>query len=130
MKKLIMTLCVIFTIFLPYTGSAEHKMAKVWREMSERERQAYALGIREGFAVMCLMTTDGKEEYIDCINEFCAPEDMPKSLFDIFDKAYTERKFNNIPPEVLLGIWTTRKGRNIDNDLRMAEEAAKNAKLK
>lgn len=71
---------------------------------------------------------EGDKDYADCIEEFVMQPDMPESLFAIFDKAYTERKFVNVPPQVLIGIWTTRKGRNIDDDLRMAAEQAAKAK--
>lgn len=130
MKKTIMALCVIsaMLLLLPHAACAEDKMAQIWRGMNDRERQAYAVGVRDTFSVMCMMTSKGDKDYADCIEEFVMQPDMPESLFAIFDKAYTERKFVNVPPQVLIGIWTTRKGRNIDDDLRMAAEQAAKAK--
>lgn len=125
MKNHVVFLLFILLMVSPCFSYAEDDMAWRWRDMNKRERDSYALGIRDALSVMCMITSENKKEYSDCVKEYTSSNDMPQSLFDMFDDAYTNRMYSNVPSEILVYIWTERAKRDVKKDLERAEKAAK-----
>lgn len=119
--------CLFFMVIISLISSAyaEDDMAGRWRSMNKRERDSYALGVRDTLAVMCMMTSENKKEYLDCVKKYASAQDMPNSLFKIFDDSYSKKLYNNVTSDVLIYIWAHRDSRDVKKDLEKAEKAAK-----
>lgn len=120
--KILQIIFVIFFISLSSLCNAEDGMSPRWKSMSDRERESYALGIRDALAVMCRMTSENQDKFMDCINEFVQKEDFLSSMKDIFDKAYVKNLYTNIPSDMLIHLWLNRDEGNMDTKLKEAEE--------
>lgn len=126
MKKVVVLLTLAFCLAAVGQACAfDDDVSAKWKTMSAKEKDIYATGISNALTVMCGIQSKNRDEYATCRNKYSMRPDMPKSLIELFDNAYTKGQYPNIPSDMLLHVWVKNDKTSMPSDLKKMEEFSK-----
>lgn len=122
------TLFLAFALLLAFSCAArcefmDDDVSMSWSKMSDADKKNYLSGVTNAFTVMCGVQSTNATEYKMCRDRYSQRKDLPGSLYSLFTEAYTNKKYPDVPSDMLLHFWAT--GKTSAPELQKAQAYAK-----